>query len=152
YNGLTAVGSGTLLVNGAVGNGAVFVTNGILGGSGVIKGPVTILSGGRLSPGTSIGVLTISNALNLSGVTFMELNAATGTNDLVRGLTSVTYGGTLTLSNLAGALAASNAFKLFGANSYRGAFAALSPASPGQGLAWNTNTLATDGTLRVIST
>ncbi len=82
----------------------------------------------------------------------MELNAAMGTNDLVRGLTSVAYGGTLTLSNLAGTITASNTFKLFSANSYSGAFAALTPASPGPDLAWNTNTLATDGTLRVVST
>src|SRR5213592_1576298 len=96
--------------------------------------------------------MTISNSLTLSGVTIMELNAAAGTNDLVRGLTSVTYGGTLTLSNLAGSITALNAFKLFSATSYRGAFAALTPVSPGQGLAWNTNTLAADGTLRVVST
>jgi hypothetical protein len=82
----------------------------------------------------------------------MELNAAVGSSDLVRGLTSVLYGGTLALSNLAGTVAASNTFKLFSANSYRGAFAALTPASPGPGLAWNTNTLATDGMLRVVST
>src|SRR5207247_1293501 len=36
--------------------------------------------------------------------------------------------------------------------SYSGAFASLTPASPAPGLAWNTNTLATDGTLRVVST
>jgi hypothetical protein len=82
----------------------------------------------------------------------MELNAATRTNDVVRGLTTVTYGGTLTLSNVAGTIAASNAFKLFSANSYRGVFSALTPAVPGPNLAWNTNTLATDGTLRVLST
>jgi hypothetical protein len=70
----------------------------------------------------------------------------------VRGLTSVTYGGTLTLSNLAGTITASNSFKLFNAAIYRGAFAALTPATPGPGLAWNTNTLTTDGTLRVVST
>jgi hypothetical protein len=81
----------------------------------------------------------------------MELNAAAGTNDLVRGLTSVTYGGTLTLSNLSGTITASNTFRLFSANSYSGAFTALTPASPGQNLAWNTNTLTMDGTLRVTS-
>jgi hypothetical protein len=90
--------------------------------------------------------------LSLSGVTIMELNAATGTNDLIRGLTTVTYGGTLSLSNLTGAISASNAFKLFNATTYRGAFAALTPATPGPDLAWNTNTLVTDGTLRVVST
>lgn len=99
-----------------------------------------------------MGVLTISNSLTLAGVIIMELNATTGTNDLVRGLTSVTYGGTLTLSNLAGTITASNTFKLFSANSYSGSFATLSPANPGAGLAWNTNTLTTDGTIRAVST
>src|SRR5678815_3435957 len=117
-----------------------------------IKGPVTIQSAGRLAPGASIGALTISNSLILSGVTIMELNATTGTNDVVRGLTNITYGGTLTLSNLAGAISATNAFKLFAANTYNGAFAAITPATPGTALAWNTNTLRTDGTLRVVST
>src|SRR5207245_7340779 len=124
---------------------ALTVAAGTLSGNGVIKGPVTIQSAGHLAPGTSIGVLTISNSLGLSGSTMMELNAAVGTNDLVRGLTTVSYGGTLTLSNLAGTVSPSNAFKLFSANSYGGAFAALSPAAPGPGLAWNTNTLAADG-------
>jgi hypothetical protein len=35
---------------------------------------------------------------------------------------------------------------------YSGAFTALSPATPGSGLGWNTNTLATDGILRIVST
>lgn len=151
YTGVTTVSTGTLLVNGVLGTSAVAVTAGTLGGNGLIQGPVTIQSAGRLAPGTSIGALTISNSLSLSGVTVMELNAAAGTNDLVRGLTSVAYGGALTLSNLAGTMTASNAFKLFSADSYSGVFAALTPASPGQNLVWNTNTLATDGTLRVSS-
>jgi autotransporter-associated beta strand protein len=151
YTGVTTVSAGTLLVNGVIGTSAVNVAGGILGGNGIIRGPVTIQSAGRLAPGTSIGALTISNSLRLSGVTVMELNAAAGTNDLVRGLTSVTYGGTLTLSNLSGTITASNTFRLFSANSYSGAFTALTPASPGQNLAWNANTLRTDGTLRVSS-
>ncbi|HKS37158.1 MAG TPA: autotransporter-associated beta strand repeat-containing protein, partial [Verrucomicrobiae bacterium] len=149
YTGGTTVSAGTLHVNGVIGASAVNVTGGTLGGTGLIKGPVAIQSAGRLAPGTSIGALTISNSLSLSGVTVMELDASAGTNDLVRGLTSVTYGGTLSLSYVAGTVAASNAFKLFSANSYSGVFAALTPASPGPGLGWNTNTLATDGMLRV---
>jgi autotransporter-associated beta strand protein len=152
YTGATTVKAGTLIVNGVIGNSTVTITNGMLGGNGTMRGPVNIQAAGRLAPGTSIGVLTISNSLNLSGVTVMELNAAMGTNDLVRGLSSVTYGGTLILSNLAGTIAASNTFKLFSANSYHGAFAALTPASPAEGLAWNTDTLIADGTLRVVST
>jgi autotransporter-associated beta strand protein len=156
YSGGTIVSAGRLLVNNATGSGTgiggVMVNGGVLGGSGTIAGAVAILAGGTLAPGISIGELTISNSLNLSGTSVMELNAATHTNDLVRGLTTVTYGGTLTLSNVAGTLAPSDSFKLFSANSYQGSFAAITPASPSPGLAWNTNTLATDGTLRIVST
>jgi autotransporter-associated beta strand protein len=152
YTGATTVSAGALIVNGIIGASAVTVTNGTLGGNGLIKGPVTVQSPGRLAPGASIGVLTISNSLSLGGVTVMELNAAVRTSDSVRGLTTVTYGGMLTLSNVAGVISASNAFKLFSASNYRGAFAALAPASPGPDLAWNTNTLTTDGTLRIVST
>jgi len=149
YTGATTISEGSLLVNGVITASAVTVTSGTLGGNGLLKGPVTIQSSGRLAPGASVGTLTISNSLNLSGVTVMELNPAAGTNDLVTGLTTVTYGGTLTLSTVAGTITASKAFKLFSAESYNGVFSALTPPSPGSGLAWNTNTLAKDGTLRV---
>ncbi len=153
YTGATTVSAVTLLVNGVIGTSAVTVgTGGTLGGNGTINGPTVIQSTGRLAPGASIGALTIRNSLTLSGITLMELNATTRTNDVVRGLTTVTYGGLLTLSNLAGTITATNAFKLFSANSYRGVFGTITPALPGPNLAWNTNTLATDGTLRIVST
>ncbi len=152
YTGATTVSAGALVANGAIGTSAVTVSGGTLGGNGLIKGPVVIQSAGRLAPGTSIGALTISNSLSLSGITVMELNAATGSNDLIRGVTAMTYGGTLMLSNLVGTITASNTFKLFSANSYQGAFTALVPSAPGPGFAWNTNTLVADGTLRVVST
>jgi hypothetical protein len=58
-------------------------------------------------------------------------------------------GGTLTVTNLGGTLAAGDSFKLFNTGSCSGSFASLSPAAPGTGLVWNTNTLAGDGTLRI---
>jgi len=151
YTGVTTVSAGTLLLNGVIAS-AVNVTAGTLGGNGLVRGPVTVQAAGRLAPGTSIGTLTISNSLTLSGVTIMELDATANTNDHVRGLSIVTYGGTLMLSNIAGSITPASAFKLFSANTYRGAFASLNPAIPGPGLAWNTNTLVMDGTLRVVST
>jgi autotransporter-associated beta strand protein len=152
YTGATTVSGGTLAVNGTLGTSPVTVTGGTLSGTGVIKGPVTVQSGGRFAPGSSIGIMTISNTLTLSGVSVMELGAATGISDSVRGVTTVIYGGSLALSNLTGSISASNTFKLFAANTYRGAFASLVPSIPGPNLAWNTNTLTTDGTLRVVST
>jgi autotransporter-associated beta strand protein len=155
YTGSTAVSAGTLLVNGALGSSPISVTGGTLGGNGLIRGVVTVQPTGRLAPGSSgaIGTLTISNSLSLSGSTLMDVNATTGAHDLVSGLSTVTYGGTLIVSNLAGAgITASNTFKLFNATTYRGAFAAFNPVTPGPGLAWNTNTLTSDGTLRVVAT
>jgi autotransporter-associated beta strand protein len=156
YVGGTIVSAGRLLVNNATGSGtgggSVTVDGGTLGGTGRIAGAVTISAGGTIAPGNSIGTLTISNSLTLSGVTVMELNATTRTHDVIRGLTSVTYGGILALSNLSGTITASNTFKLFDANNYSGAFTTITPVAPGPNLAWNTHTLATDGTLRVVST
>jgi autotransporter-associated beta strand protein len=153
YTGGTTNSGGTTLVDGIIGPATVLVSGGVLGGNGTITAPVIVQSGATLSPGDfGIGTLTISNSLNLSGTTLMELNAAAGTNDLVRGLTSVTYGGTLIISNLAGSLNASNTFKLFSAGSYLGSFMNTLPVVPQPGLAWNTNTLTTDGTLRFTAT
>lgn len=152
YTGPTTVSNGALVVNGSVGAGGVVVRGGRLGGVGGIAGPVTVLADGMLSPGVSVGALAIRNSLALAGATVMELNKAAGTNDLVHGLTSVSYGGTLTVTNLAGELTAGDAFKLFSAASYSGAFAEIFPATPGPGLAWDVTTLATDGSLRIVST
>jgi autotransporter-associated beta strand protein len=153
YTGTTTVSNGTLLVNGVIGTNNVTVVSGTLGGGGVIRGAVTVQSGGALAPGGSnIGTLTISNSLTLAGTTFIALDKSAATNDNVRGLTGVTYGGTLSLTNVSAALTTNDTFKIFYAASYNGALANLSPAIPAPGFAWNTNTLATDGTLRVIQT
>ena len=127
------------------------INTGVLVGNGVITGPVVVQVGGTLAPSASIGSLTISNTLTLSGTTVMEIDKVALTNDSLRGLTSVSYGGTLVLSNLAGNYAVGDSFKLFYASSYAGSFTNLVPALPGPGRAWNTNTLTTDGTLRIIT-
>jgi hypothetical protein len=86
----------------------------------------------------------------------MELNKTLATSDQVRATaataTTITYGGTLSLTNLAGSLTASDTFKLFSATNYAGAFSAVTPAVPSPGLGWNTNTLSTDGILRLVAT
>jgi autotransporter-associated beta strand protein len=157
YGGLSTVSAGTLLVNGTVSTGGVTVASSAsLGGNGKILGPVTIQSGGTFAPGTSIGTLAINNSLTLSSgsTTRIELSktGSVTTNDSVIGLGSVTFGGTLSVTNLAGTLTGGEAFKLFSASSYSGAFASITPTSPGANLVWNTNSLATDGTLRVTTT
>jgi autotransporter-associated beta strand protein len=59
YTGPTSITAGRLSVNGSLGNSAVTVQNGAeLGGIGTLAGTVIAQSGGRVSPGNSIGVLT----------------------------------------------------------------------------------------------
>ena len=148
----TTISNGVLVLNGTLDN---VLTNagGTLAGTGVISGPVYINAGATLSPGTSIGTMTVNNTLTLQPGSFtsMEINKTDGTRDQVVGMTSVTYGGTLQV-NLSGTPQLGDAFKLFDAASYSGAFASITPATPGGGFLWLTNTLASDGTLRIQST
>ena len=118
-------------MNGSLANSAVTVQTGAtLGGQGTLSGTVAINSGATLSPGTSVGILTVNNVVTLQGTTFMELNKTASTNDELRGVTTLNYGGTLAIANLAGTLTAGDSFKLFTAGTYSGAFTTLTPAIP----------------------
>jgi autotransporter-associated beta strand protein len=157
YSGTTTVSNGTLLVTSLLGTNLLSVLSGAtLGANGAtIAGPVTIASGGTFAPGlpgaNAGGTATIDNSLTLASgsVTSVVINKTAGTNDKVTGLTALTYGGTLVISNISGTLTASDTFPLFSSATYSGMFTALSPATPGNGLVWDTSTLATDGTLRI---
>jgi autotransporter-associated beta strand protein len=156
YSGTTTVSGGTLLINGQIGTNNVAVqSGGTLGGNGgTIGGSVSVASGGTIAPGgTGNGSLTINNTLNLAPGSFtsLNINKTAASNDQILGVTALTYGGTLVVNNLSGTLTTSDSFKLFTAAGYSGAFTAISPASPGAGLAWNTSTLTTDGTLRIMT-
>jgi autotransporter-associated beta strand protein len=121
-------------------------------GNGSISAPVTIPGGSTLSPGDSVGNLTINNTLTLSpgSTSVFEINKDQATNDVVSGLTSVSYDGTLVLKNVGTTTyAPGDSFKLFNASSYSGKFATLVPAIPTNGLVWVTNALTTSGTISV---
>lgn len=164
YTGDTTINAGTVLVNGALGNTAVTVNSGAtFGGAGTILGPVTVQAGGIFTPGASIGTFAISNNLVLNDGTtnVFEANLNTLTYDKVIGLNKVTYGGTLSLVLSGRPVVVTDTFKLFSATTlptafsspYAGTFTSIIPATPGPAnLLWNTSTLTTDGTLRVVST
>jgi fibronectin-binding autotransporter adhesin len=157
YVGPTAVNGGTLLLNGSLASlsPVTVASSATLGGNGSISGPVTINAGGTLSPGTSVGTLTVNSDLALSGNLFVEINKAlAATNDyvVVTGALTNAGTGTLTLTNLnpGQPLAAGDSFKLFSQPLLNGGSLTLTPATPGTGLAWN-NQLAVDGTIAVIT-
>jgi len=151
YAGPTTVNGGSLLVNGSLGASPVTVNAGTLTGTGIFNGPVTV-NGGTLAPGpNTFTTITFNSSLTFAaGATdVMKINRSLATNDQLNVSGALTYGGNLVVTNLGGTFVAGDAFKLFNAGSYAGAFTNISPASPGSGLAWNTGTLAVDGTLRV---
>ena len=121
-------------------------------GNGSINGNVTI--NGTISAGTNLtstGTLTVSNNLTLQGNALIKLNPGAATNDLISvPAGAITYGGTLTLANVSGSYAVGNNFQIFSGASYSGAFSSIIPATPGNGLAWNTNNLATTGILSIV--
>ena len=173
YTGNTTVNAGVLALTGStavsgsanlsIASGAVLDVSGrsdstltlasgqTLKGNGKIRGNLTANPGSTVAPGqSSPGVLTATNAVILQGTVVMEIDKTAGTNDLLNGAT-INYGGTLVISNLSAALTESNSIKLFNATSYSGAFSGIVPATPGIDLAWDTNSLAINGTLKVVS-
>jgi autotransporter-associated beta strand protein len=147
--GLTKQGAGTLVLNGNnTYLGSTLVTAGGLGGNGSISGPVTVEASAVLSPGTSVGTLTVNNTLSLAGTTIMETDADAGTSDQVLGVTTLTYGGTLMLTNVAGLPAVGAVYKLFTAGTYAGAFTSIVSADA---ITYDTSKLAVDGTVKVLS-
>ena len=153
YSGDTTVTAGTLALSGS---GAILSSSPInlaagttLDASARTDGTVTIGAAQVLKGDGAVNVL---GTLKNNGTIELKLSKAGATlsNDSINGLTAVSYGGTLKLDVTASpALATGDSFKLFAATSYNGAFASISPSVPVFGLAWDTSTLATDGTLRI---
>jgi hypothetical protein len=125
-----------------------------LEGAGRVNGALVVSPDATVSPGTNttFGSIGAAGAVTLNGTATMKIYNPTA-NDAIQSSTSIAYGGTLNLEFLTGTLAAGNSWKLFNAPSasYSGSFT-IAPPSPGTGLSWDTSTLNTDGTLRVVST
>ncbi|MGC4012968.1 MAG: PA14 domain-containing protein [Luteolibacter sp.] len=153
YTGTTTISAGTLLLTspGTTGTGAVTIqSGGTLAGTGTLGAATTIA--GTLSPGNGgIGTLAAgSKALTLQGTASFEINKTAATSDQVQGISTLTYGGTLTVTNLAGNFAAGDQFTLFAATSYTGSFSSISLPGLPIGLVWDTSSLSTNGTIKVV--
>jgi autotransporter-associated beta strand protein len=124
-------------------------------GNGTLNGSLVTGAGTTVSPGgaSTIGTLTVTNAVTLAGTTLMELNRtnSAGSNDLLVA-TSIAAGGTLQVNNLGPDLHTGDTFKLFSVP-VTGAFAVTNlPVTTGNGLityVW-TNNVAVDGTIGVL--
>ncbi len=159
YDGGTLVDTGTLLVNsptgGATGPGTVQIKSGaILAGIGSINGSTT--NSGTLAPGNGgPGILTFDNnlTLNRSSTNVMELGGTNGGG--VNGYDAINVSGTLTMGGRLKIVLLSapitNSYKLFAFGTSAGKFDVLELPSLPSGLGWNTNALATNGRLDIVT-
>jgi hypothetical protein len=89
--------------------------------------------------------------VTLGGTTVIKIDKTGGVQDKLSVGSALAYGGTLVVSNLSAAPVNGDSFPLFSAGTYSGGFASIVPAIPGAGLIWDQSSLATDGTLKVIT-
>jgi outer membrane autotransporter protein len=118
YTGATTVSGGTLLVNGAVADSAITVHDGAsLGGSGTV-GSTSVLDGGRLAPGNSIGTLTIDGDLNLQAGSRYEVEVDPGSaaSDRIEVTGTATLGGEVVHIGEVGTYGASSSYTILTAD------------------------------------
>jgi outer membrane autotransporter protein len=105
YTGPTTVNDGTLVVNGSIvsSSGLTVNTGGTVGGTGNL--PTTTINGGNLSPGNSIGTISVNGSLSFVGPGnyIVEVAPAAADKTNVTGAPgTASLGGTLTAVGLGG--------------------------------------------------
>jgi len=158
YTGTTTINGGTLAVTGSLESApnAVLVNDtATLTVDGIINRPVTVNSGGTLTPaGGEIGMIIIDQlSLGTGSRIIVQIDKSGGsrTSDLIE-TTSVHYGGTLEIAASGETLALGDSFKLFDSfDSYSGSFANFIKPSLPAGLFWDFSGLTEDGTIRVVN-
>jgi autotransporter-associated beta strand protein len=152
YSGDTLISSGTLVLSNA---GAILNSANIIIAAGskldaTLRADQTL----TISPVQTLkgdGAITVLGKLVNQGALEFKVSKSGGglSGDQLQELTDLTYGGSLKLVLSGQPLADGDSIKLFDAGTYQGAFAAITPASPGAGLRWDTSELTASGTLRV---
>src|SRR4029077_13941497 len=101
YTGPTTVLGGLLTVCGCITSSVIVNASGTLGGNGIV-GPTTILAGGTLSPGNSVGTLTVNGNLVFAAASLYMVELQGNTADRTNASGSATLAGTVGVVNLGG--------------------------------------------------
>lgn len=134
YSGTTIITNGTLLVDGKLtGTGSVTVYNGgTLGGTGVVLGATSVVSGGTFSPGTpaansGIGKCTVSNSVTFAtGAIFAAQMTTNGIADQLYSSGTITnVNATLSLSLVDPNIRQETRFTIMAASNIVGTFNGL---------------------------
>ena len=152
YSGDTTISAGTLTLLGA---GSIANSSNIIIGNGA-----TLDVSARTDAGLTVGstqtlkgdgAFNVVGNLTNTGTIELKVNksGATLTADSIHGVSQLAYGGTLKIALSGDPLVGGEVIPLFAAAGYSGAFATITPPSPGPGLAWYRGNLSVDGTLHV---
>lgn len=97
YTGNTTVDRGALMVNGSIATSNLLTVNagGLVGGTGTL--PSTIVNGGTLSPGHSIGTINVQGNLTFSNTTNYLVDVSRTAADQINVSGTATLGGTVWL-------------------------------------------------------
>jgi fibronectin-binding autotransporter adhesin len=117
------VAAGASFDGSAVVGGIIIPPSQTLKGNGTLIGDTTVA--GTLAPGNSIGTISVTGSVTLTGTSDFELDASIPDADLLVATGDINYGGTLNLSNLAGAFSYGQTYDLFDASTFGGDFSAI---------------------------
>lgn len=128
YTGLTTIQEGSLILTGSLAGNVNIDPLGILRGTGTVGG--NVVNAGSLSPGESIGTLTILGNLSNSANYDVEVNGL-GQTDLINvSGTAALNGGSVIVSSVDGTYQFHHPYTILSAANVTGTFSGATPVSP----------------------
>ena len=158
YAGEFRLQQGTLRLDTKTGTGPFNATlvdtvPGVLAGTGTVRGAATFSSGSLVSPGNTAGAVATLNftsdlTINAASGYTVDVTSATAC-DMVNVTGTLACGGTITFNPVGHTLALGNSYDVADAATITGT-PTISPASPGEGLAWDLSQFNTTGVISVV--